>query len=181
MKLTASLVLLLGIWLGGSVIVGGVVAYNISGFEHLFARNAKLQARAGFTVDDVEAKKSSVLWVYASELNRVFFEVWNRFQLLIGALAVLLAAWAGASRLTLWLLLGATALVAVVHLVLEPQLVDLGRQLDFLPRVPRPAIEESFQRYHAVYMVTESLRLGVVLVATLVLMFQLRRRGDAAW
>lgn len=179
MKITAALFLLLGIWLGGSIIVGGVVAYNISGFEHLFARNAKLEARAGFSPDDVEAKKTSVLWVHSSELNRVFFEVWNRSQLVIGALSILLAALGRTGRLGLGLLVAATALVAVVHLVLEPQLVDLGRQLDFLSRDPRPPVEESFQRYHLLYMATESLRLGVLLLATLVLMIRPMRRVEA--
>lgn len=169
MKPAPLLYLILGIWLGGSVILGSVVAYNFSGVEDLFERNPRLQERAGFAIDDVDAKKTSLLWVHSSELNRVFFEVWNRVQLVIGGLAVVVALWAGVRRLPLVLLIAATALVAVIHSGLEPQMVDLGRQLDFVPRDPPPSMLADFQRYHGVYFLAESIRFGLVLVAALLL------------
>ena len=179
MKPAPLLHLVLGIWLGGSVILGAVVAYNFSGFDDLFARNPRLQEQAGFAPEDINAKKSSLLWVHSSELNRVFFEVWNRTQLGLGVLAVLLAAWGGAGRLPLVLLVVATAIVALISLALEPQIVELGRQLDFLPREPPPPMLEDFQRYHGIYFATESLRFGLVLVAALLLVASaMRSDGD---
>ena len=169
MKSAPLLFLLLGIWLGGSVVLGAVVAYNFSGFDDLFARNPKLQERAGFSPDDANAKKSSLLWVHSSELNRVFFAAWNRTQLVLGALAVILAAVGRVGRLPLLLLVAATALVGVIHLLLEPQIVELGRQLDFLIREPPPPILEEFKVYHGTYFATESLRFGFVLIAAVAL------------
>jgi hypothetical protein len=162
MKSAPLLFLLLGIWLGGSVVLGAVVAYDFSGFDDLFARNPKLQERAGFSPDDTNAKKTSLLWVHSSELNRVFFEVWNRTQLVLGALAVILAAVGRVGRLPLLLLAAATALV-------EPQIVELGRQLDFLIREPPPPMLEEFKVYHGTYFATESLRFGFVLIAAVAL------------
>jgi hypothetical protein len=101
------------------------------------ARNPKLAAHAGFVPGDVDAKKSSLLWVHSSELNRVFFEAWNRSQLILGALAIGLALWSGAGRTSVLLLVAAVLLVAVAHWLLEPRIVELGRRLDFLPRNPR--------------------------------------------
>ena len=167
--------LILGIWLGGSVIVGAVVAYNFSGIDDLFDRNPKLQAHAGFVPSDTDAKKSSLLWVHSSELNRVFFEAWNRTQLVLGGLAVLLAVWGNARRLPIILLTAATALVALIHWQLEPAIVELGRQLDFLPRDPSPPVLADFQRYHGLYFATETLRLGLVCLATLLLMVRAMR------
>lgn len=169
MKLDPLLHLVLGIWLGGSVILGAIVAYNFSGIDDLFDRNLKLQEHAGFQPGDVDAKKSSLLWVHSSELNRVFFEVWNRAQLVLGGLAVLLAVLGRAGRLSILLLTTAAALVGLIHMVLEPQIVELGRQLDFLPRDPPPPMLEEFQRYHGIYFATESLRFGLVCFATLLI------------
>jgi len=178
MKLSPLLHFLLGIWLGGSLILGAVVAYDFSGFDDLFARNPKLQAHAGFTPDDVDAKKSSLLWVHSSELNRVFFEVWNRTQLVLGALILVIGARSGAGRLPLVLLGAATALVGLGHFVLEPPLVDLGRQLDFLPRDPPPPMMEDFQRYHGIYFAVESLRFGLLVVATVLLLVSAMRPSN---
>lgn len=179
MKLDPLLHLILGVWLGGSVILGAVVAYNFSGFDDLFARNPKLQQHAGFAPDDADAKKSSLLWVHSSELNRVFFEVWNRTQLVLGSLAVLLAVFGRVGRLPIVLLVMATAFVGLIQLALEPQIVELGRQLDFLPRDPPPPMLEDFQRHHGIYFAAESIRFGFVCVAALVLVVSAVRRKRA--
>jgi hypothetical protein len=169
MKAAPLLHFVLGVWLGGSLILGAVVAYNFSGIDDLFERNPRLQEPAGFSPGDVNAKKTSVLWVHSSELNRVFFEVWNRAQLVLGALSVGLALWSRGSRLAVVLLVVASALVAVTHWTLEPQIVELGRQLDFMPRDPPPPVLNEFQRYHGAYFMAESLRFGLVCVAALIL------------
>jgi hypothetical protein len=170
MKVAPLLHFLLGIWLGGSLVLGAVVAFNFSGFDDLFARNPKLQAHAGFAADDLNAKKTSLLWVHSAELNRVLFEAWNRAQLVLGVLAVLIAVWGKVGRWPLVLLVAATMLVGLVHLILEPRIVELGRQLDFLPRNPPPPMLESFQRYHGIYFSVEILRFGLLVIATLLLL-----------
>lgn len=170
MKLDPLLHLVLGIWLGGSVILGAVVAYNFSGIDDLFDRNPRLQEHAGFAPDDADSKKSSLLWVHSSELNRVFFEVWNRTQLVLGSLAVLLAVRGRVGRAPIAILAIAAAMVGLIHWVLEPQIVALGRQLDFLPRDPRPPMLDAFQRLHGIYFTAESLRFGLLCIATLLLL-----------
>jgi hypothetical protein len=167
----------LGIWLGGSVILGAVVSYNFSGVDDLLARNPKLAAHAGFAPGDVDAKKSSLLWVHSSELNRVFFEAWNRSQLVLGALAIGLALWSRAGRAPVLLLVAAVLLVAVTHWLLEPRIVELGRQLDFLPRNPPPPVLQTFQRYHGAYFLAEGLRFVLVAVAAIMLMIRGARAG----
>jgi len=181
MKSAPLLHFVLGIWLGGSVILGTIVAYNFSGIGDLFERNPKLQQHAGFILDDVAAKKTSLLWVHSSELNRVYFEVWNRVQLVLGALAVILALWDRARRLPIVLLVLATALVGITQWAFQPGIVELGRQLDFLPRDPAPPMLETFQYYHRAYFLAESARFGLVCVAALLLIVAaMRGDGDNA-
>lgn len=172
MKTRSLLILVLGIWLGGSLIMGAVVSYNFAGFDDLFERNPRLAERAGFDPADTEAKKTSLLWVHASELNRVFFHAWNRTQLVLGVLALALALAARAPWLTAGALALALALVAYVHLGIEPQVVELGRQLDFLARTPPPPMVEPFQRLHGLYFSAELLRLALVALATIALILR---------
>jgi hypothetical protein len=180
MKTTRLLCLVLGMWLGGSLILGSVVAYNFAGVEDLFARNPRLADRAGFGVQDESAKKTSLLWVHASELNRVFFENWNRTQLVLGVLSIGLAIFASASRALLLLLTAAVALVAYTHFGVEPEILDLGRRLDFTPRLPPPPELTAFQRYHGLYFGLETLRLLLLAIATLMAVWQPSRPGDRA-
>jgi len=157
---------LLGLWLGGSIIVGAVAAFNFGGFDEMFQRNPNLAAHAGFSVSDEAAKKASLLWVHASELNRVFFERWNRTQLVLGTVTVLLALRIRAGRTVTALLLSTLVLVALLHLLAEPRIVELGRQLDFAPRVPSPAGLAEFQQLHGIYFGMEALRLLLLGIAT---------------
>ncbi|MGE5154582.1 MAG: hypothetical protein ACM3ST_11250 [Bdellovibrio bacteriovorus] len=178
MKTRALLILVLGLWLGGSVVTGAVVSYNFSGFPDLFERNPALAERAGFDPLDTESKKTSLLWVHASELNRVFFAGWNRAQLVLGVLAVVLAVVSRAGRLTAVLLFLALVLVAMVHFGIEPEVVALGRQLDFLPRTPEPPQVAPFQRLHGLYFSTELVRLALVAFAAVRLIHGARTWAD---
>ncbi len=172
MRTRSLLVLILGVWLGGSLIMGAVVSYNFAGFADLFERNPRLAEHAGFDPANSEDKKTSLLWVHASELNRVFFHAWNRTQIVLGGLALALALAARAGRLLVMVLALALALVAWIHFGIEPQVVDLGRQLDFLPRAPPPPMVEPFQRLHGLYFSAELLRLALVALAALLLILR---------
>ena len=165
MKNHPLLAFVLGCWLGGSLLMMGVVSYNFAGFENLFERNPKLALHAGFDPRDTDAKKASLLWVHAAELNRVYFHAWNRAQIVLGALALALAITWRARPLPVALLALGLGLVLVVHLGLEPRIVELGRQLDFLPRNPPPPVLEPFQHAHRAYFMVDTARFVVVLVA----------------
>jgi hypothetical protein len=169
MKAQPLLALVLGLWIGGSVFLGAVVYYNLAGFDDLFERNPKLAAQAGFDPADTAAKKTSLLWVHAAEQNRVIFHYWNRAQIVLAAIALALAIRWRAHWLTTALLALALGLALLVHLGLEPQIVDLGRQLDFVSRDPPPPLLEPFQQAHRNYFIAEIARLGLVLVAAMLL------------
>lgn len=177
MRLRALLILLLGLWLGGSLAVGAVASYNLAGLPQLFERNPRLGERAGFDPSDSAVKKQSLLWVHASELNRVFFETWNRCQLVLGVLALILTLGARATRVVLVLLALTLVLVAWTHLGVEPQVVELGRALDFVPRTPPPPQVEPFQRLHGLYFGAELIRLGLITLAAALLILKLPRES----
>ena len=155
----------LGAWIGGSACVWGFVTYNFLGYEDLFARNPKLAARAEFDPADSEAKKTSLLWVHSSELNRVVFEYWNLAQMGLAAVA-LIALLLARLGVTVWLcVLLAGGLVIYGHFSLMPEIVALGRGLDFVPRSPPPEELGAFGAAHGKYLVVAGLTFALVLTA----------------
>ncbi len=178
-KALSMLYLVFGAWLCGSILVGTAAGYNFAGFEDLFERNPRLAERAGFEPADIEAKKVSLLWVHSSELNRVLFESWNRTQLVLGVFAVALALASHARRIITGALFVAVALITYVQFFLAPELVELGRQLDFVPRNPPPAELAPFQRLHGRYFALEALRFALVALAALLLALRPFPAGDA--
>ena len=112
--------------------------------------------------------------------NRVFFEAWNRAQLVLGALAVALALWGRSRRTPVMLLVASLLLVVFTHWALEPQIVELGRELDFVPRNPPPPVWEAFQHYHSAYFLVETVRFGLVVLATLFLVVPAMRGQQTA-
>jgi hypothetical protein len=171
MKHHPFLAFLLGLWIGGSVFLGAVVYYNFAGFDDLFMRNPVLAQHAGFDPADTAAKKSSLLWVHSAELNRVIFEHWNRVQIVLAALALALAVRWRAHWLPTSLLALALGLALLSHFGLEPQIIELGRQLDFVPRDPPPPLLAPFQQAHRNYFIAELARLGAVLLAATLLLW----------
>lgn len=87
----------------------------------------------------------------ASELNRYFFQTWERFQLLWGTLLVLVSL-RGSQRLPILVLpVLMLLIVAVGHWVLSPEINRLGALLDFVPDARQTAEGKTFWRYHQAY------------------------------
>jgi hypothetical protein len=167
MRTSPLLCLVLGAWLGGSAVVFGVVVFNFSGIRLLADRNPKLAARLGFDPSDEAAKKSSLIWVHASELNRFYFDAWGRAQLFIGGVALAAAVLRRQGRpITVCLLLSLLS-VGYHHFVLEPEIVAVGRRLDFEPRDPPPAELATFGRLHAKSLAVEGARMACLLAAAI--------------
>ncbi len=169
MKTHPLLAFVLGLWIGGTVFLGSVVYYNFAGLDDIFERNPRLAAHAGFDPADIEAKKTSLIWVHSAEQNRVIFHYWNRTQIVLAALALILAIRWRARWLPTALLAIALGLAILLHLGLEPQIVDLGRQLDFISRDPPPPMLEPFGQAHRNYFIAETARLAAVLLAATLL------------
>lgn len=156
---------LLGLWLGGSLFLVAVVTYNFVGIKPSFEANEELRTRAGFDPDDEAAKKTSVIWVFASELNRAFFGGWNRLQLGLGLLVLAGVVTRCPRRAALISTALAVGIVLVLTFYLAPQLVEIGRGLDFKPRDPEPPGLAEFNLLHRVYSGLAVAK-GVLLILT---------------
>ena len=169
---------LLGLWLGGSLFLVAVVTYNFVGIAPSLEVNAELAARAGFDPQDEPARKTSVIWVFASELNRAFFTGWNPVQLGLGVLVLAGITVRCPRRGALIPAALAVGIVLVLTFYLAPQLVETGRTLDFKPRDPEPPALAEFNLLHRVYSGLETAKI-LLLVAAFFSVARGYPRGEA--
>jgi hypothetical protein len=108
----------------------------------------------------------------ASEVNRWMFARFGWAQLAV-AVVVALLAWplGGAAR---WLAVAALVVVAIQGFALGPQILSLGRAVDFVPRPLPPDVARRFGLLHGGYVILD-LAKAVALVSLSVVLA--RRAG----
>ena len=164
----------LGAWIAGSVCTSIVATENFYTIDRLLAARANPAfASAVDRLGSVEAR--DFLRYLSSELNRLYFQLWNVAQIVIGAFVL----WATAGSITLVKrgVLVMLAIVALMLVYLTPSIVSLGRSLDFVPRDPAPPGMSRFWILHAAYTSLEMFKLvlSVIVAAALT-----KARGDSS-
>jgi hypothetical protein len=144
----------------------GSICTSIVATENFYTIDRLLASRANpafaSAVDRLGAPVGRDLLRYlSSELNRLYFQMWNVAQIVLGAVALWLVA--GRARRGVTVMLG---IVVLMVAYLTPAIVSLGRSLDFVPRDPAPPGMQRFWILHAAYTSLEMIKLLVgVLVA----------------
>jgi hypothetical protein len=165
---------LMGAWLAGTVCTSVVATENFYTIDRLLAGSPSTAFTA--LVHQLRQPLARELLRYlSSELNRLYFQLWNVAQLVIGAMVLWLIYRRDRGRTTLGLtppltpVAGVIAMLAIVVLMLAwltPAIVSLGRSLDFVPRDPSPPGMQRFWILHAAYTSLEMLKLVVGLAVT---------------
>ena len=153
----ALLIILLGAWIAGTLILAGVATQNFRTVDRLLAAPTVEFSRAIAPLGQNEARV--VLRYLSSELNRLYFRAWGLIQLAFGV--AILAGALGHRPLDRAGLIGAAAtfLLAVVMLLLNWFIVPLGRSLDFVPHTPVPQALSRFWRLHFAYTSLDAAKL----------------------
>jgi hypothetical protein len=159
----------IGAWLMGSICTSIVATQNFYTIDRLLAASPNDHFKSAVALLG-QPQARDLLRYLSSELNRLYFQIWNGAQLVFGAVV-------------LWLLLrspsrdavtsgrAARAVAAMVVIVmamalwLTPAIVSLGRSLDFVPRDPAPPGMQRFWVLHAAYTSLEMLKLAIGAVA----------------
>jgi hypothetical protein len=175
----------LAAWLSGTIIISVVAAQNFYTVDRILAESTNntfsLQVeRLG------HPNARETLRYLSSELNRLYFQLWNITQLPVGLLLLGLLGWtpadrpaghpsaaaalgtpAGhpsaaaalgtpADRRARWGVIGMLGIVALMTLWLTPAITSLGRSLDFVPRDPAPPGFSRFWILHGTYVVLDA-------------------------
>jgi hypothetical protein len=157
---------LLGAWLLGTLFMFAVATFNFRTVDALLGALAPAEFAAQVQALGPAAARQMLRYL-SSELNRLYFGLWNAVQLVLGA-GVLALLWrqqpARGPRLYVLLMLGCVGLMA---LWLMPGIRDLGRSLDFVPHDPRPPALQHFWILHALYTVLDLGKLGLGIAAVI--------------
>jgi hypothetical protein len=151
---------MIGAWLMGSICTSVVATENFYTVDHLLASPSNAMFTAMVQKLGQPAARELLRYL-SSELNRLYFQMWNVAQIGIGVLVFwLLAGFRehGPARA------GVVAMLAIVVLMLAyltPAIVSLGRALDFVPRDPSPPGMSRFWVLHAAYTSLEMIKLLV--------------------
>lgn len=150
--------LLLGGWLLGTLLVAGVAAENFFMVDRLLASHSSAEFQQ--KVAPLPPGEARVVLRYlSSELNRFYFRVWGGVELVLGCALLALAMKHGKNRrLTIGLSL-MLALGLLMLFYITPQLVEIGRGLDFVPRDTPPPELARFGSLHAAYSVLDLVKL----------------------
>src|SRR5689334_9096845 len=120
---------LLGAWMAGSLFMIMVATQNFRSVDRLLAAPGSASAQ----VEKMgRADARTFLRYQVSEQNRWYFETWELIQL--GLALATLAAVARGTRLAPVLAGAMLALLLVERFYLTPEIVRLGRLIDFVPQ-----------------------------------------------
>jgi hypothetical protein len=103
----------------------------------------------------------------ASELNRLYFQYWNLAQLPLGIVALRLVSSIPRSRLATLGIVAMLCVVLFLMVAIVPQILSIGRSIDFVPRDPAPPELRTFGLLHATYLALTVVNLVLGVLVTL--------------
>jgi hypothetical protein len=155
----------MGIWFAGTVFSAVVAAQNFYTIDRLIEQSTSEPFRQAMDRLGSESGRDFLRYL-SSELNRLYFQWWNIAQLGVLVLTLWLIRPFPWTKRAVWCLVGILAVVIFLTVVVTPQVVSIGRVLDFVPREPPPPQLRTFGLLHAAFSVFTliNLILGVLVV-----------------
>lgn len=150
----------IGVWLMGSICVSVVATENFYTVDRLLAAPSSGPFTAMVQKLGQPAARELLRYL-SSELNRLYFQMWNVAQIGLGGLALWLLAGSSEQKAARNGIVAMIAIVVLMLAYLTPQIVSLGRELDFVPRDPPPPGMSRFWVLHAAYTSLEMIKLLV--------------------
>ena len=161
-------ILCMSIWLTGTIWMAVVATQNFLTIDRLLAARPHPSFIAA--IDKLGPADGRFLLMYlSSELNRLFFQVWGFIEIGVGILALwLVAAIPGLSKAK-WMIVAMLGITLLFAALITPQIVSVGRSLDFIVRDPAPPALRTFGLLHATFTVLDGIKLilGLVVMAWL--------------
>ncbi len=160
----------MAIWLMGTLCMMVVATQNFYTIDRLLESQPNPAFAAAINkLGRSEAR--DLLRYLSSELNRLYFQYWNIAQIAIGISALWLVTKlpSAESSKAKWSIVAMLAIVLFLTTVITPQILSVGRALDFTPRDPPPPSLRTFGLLHAAYTVLDIVKfiLGVLVTVWL--------------
>lgn len=150
--------LLLGVWLGASLFMTWVATDNFASVERALKPTAKAAEAA---TNEIGVDRTRALLRYhSSEQNRHYFTRWGWAQLGLGLVLALVLLFATSGNTVAMLLVGGMLVgSAVQQFLIAPQVVEIGRALDFASVDEYREERRAFWNFHRSYSIVEVAKL----------------------
>jgi hypothetical protein len=154
---------LLGAWLAGSIVMVVVATHNLRSVDTLLqgmiGRNA---ASVAFGRDQARM----LLRYHAAELNRDYFTWWEWAQIGLGVavLGIFVGVRSNGQPWHVVLAIAVLLIVIAERFVLTPEIIDLGRRIDFIPADSWPPERAAFWNLHRLYSGIELAKMAAIAV-----------------
>ncbi len=155
----------MGAWLTGLLIFSFVAAENFYMVDRLLARLGN-RTFASLVAGLGQPQARELLRYLSSELNRFYFQLWNFTQIALGIAALALIGSRQSSAKARWGVVAMLGLVVLMVTWLAPEIVSVGRSLDFVPRDPPPPALNRFWILHGAYTLLEGCKLVVGVIVS---------------
>jgi hypothetical protein len=165
----------LGMWLAGSLFMAWVATQNFRQVDRLLSR---ADPAATLRLKPLGENARLILRYQASEQNRWYFQKWETIQILYGAVFFFVMLFG--SRENKFVLLGVLLMVALVMVqkfLLTPEVVALGRLIDFVPANQQSPERTRFWILHTTYTGVELGKWAVAMILTGQMVFSRKRSG----
>ena len=140
----------MGAWLSGALITSVVATENFYTVDRLLTRS--VNPAFSSQVERLGRPEARELLRYlSSELNRLYFQLWNATQLALGLVVLWLIRGNTPAATARRGVVGMLAVALLMMLWLTPEIASVGRSLDFVPRDPPPPSLNRFWILHATY------------------------------
>lgn len=157
---------ILGAWLAGSIAMVVVAGHNLRSVDSLLQNPSGPAAAMIKALGRADARM--LLRHHSAELNRDYFAWWEWAQLAVGVMALGIFASVRATGRP-WHLVVAVGIVLIVlaqRFVLTPEIVDLGRAIDFLPPDSWSTERATFWNLHRLYSGLELVKMAGIAALT---------------
>lgn len=157
---------ILGVWLGVTLFMWFAAGKSFLTVDQILRAPGAQFAKIAQPLTPAATRE--LLRHLASEINRTFFSAYNWTQVALG-LALFFLLLRRTPRDATSLAIAGTMLLFVLILtfIVTPQIVTLGRSLDFVARTPPPPEMSRFRILHGAYTTLDALKLlgGLALLA----------------
>ncbi len=166
---------LLGAWIGASLLMASVAAYNFRVVNEMFVTP---QPELLGYIKTIGPEKLRLLFRHeAAEFNRALFEAWGFVQIAVSLLVFgILLFGTKEGKFILGVSLLMVLLVTGMHLLVTPSIVGYGRNLDFAPADKEYAMRQRVNAFHNAYTTLEGVKLVGAVVLLVIFFREVKRR-----
>jgi len=166
---------LLGAWLMGSLFMAYVATGNFATVDQVLKAPSLEAEKMIQTLGNENARH--LLRYLAGEENRGFFETWEIAEMIIGVGLAAFLILGLKQRLSAALTAAIIILTGFQHFKITPEMVWLGRSIDFIAWTADSQARSQFYKLHAAYGIIEGAKLLLMLVVAGFLFTMSRRRS----